>query len=71
MPTPDGPTDTCLECSGTGEIEGEFHVFCLGTGKVSTSALFDFLKQFNDDTMDKLSDIKEKVDEIKDIVDAL
>ena len=69
---PDPGTNECFECGGTGEIGGEFHILCLGTGKISTQALHEFLKtQLYEDFYDKLNDLKEKVDEIHTIVSAL
>ena len=72
------PTNACRDCGGTGEIGGEFHQLCLGTGKVGFEALRVFLKTFSDttteeldDIKDKVNDVKEKVDEIKEVVDGL
>ena len=68
---PDGVHNPCFECNGTGEIDGEFHYPCLGTGYRGGREIQIFLKELRDDVMDKCDDIKEKVDEIKDVVDAL
>ena len=68
---PEPPTNKCPGCGGTGEIDGEFHMLCLGTGEIGSYALFNFLRDHQSDVMDKLDDIKEKVDEIKAIVDGL
>lgn len=65
------PSNVCKECEGTGEIEGEFHVQCLGTGEISSTALHIFFKKTYDDVTDKLNDVMEKVESIEDIVEAL
>ena len=38
------PTNKCRDCEGIGEIDGEFHVQCLGTGEVGNVALFTYFK---------------------------
>lgn len=78
----DPPSDKCPGCAGTGEVDGEFHLPCFGTGWVASIGhrvflrdlrrdLRIFLHNFKSDTDDKLADIKEKVDEIKDVVDEI
>ena len=66
-----GPDNPCLTCEGTGLFNGDPHVECLGTGKRGGIDINIFLMEFRSDCMDKLDDIKEKVDEIHTIVDAL
>lgn len=62
----------CLGCGGSGEVNGKFHIPCFGTGITQGGgALPIFLKEFYDDSMNKLNDIKQKVDEIKVVVDEL
>lgn len=56
---PEPGTNECFECGGTGEIGGEFHVLCLGTGKISTQALHEFLKT---QVLDRLVDLQTKID---------
>jgi hypothetical protein len=68
---PAGTANPCVECDGTGEINGAFHYPCIGTGYRGGKEFGVFLKEFQGDVMDKLTDIKEKVDEIKAVVDAL
>jgi hypothetical protein len=68
---PLGDNNPCHPCGGTGEVDGEFHYRCFGTGYFGGPELAVFLKEFQDDVVDKLNDIKEKVDEIKTVVDAL
>jgi hypothetical protein len=68
---PAGTDNPCVECNGTGVFNGGFHYPCLGTGYRGGKEISVFLKEFQGDVVDKLTDIKEKVDEIKTVVDAL
>jgi hypothetical protein len=70
---PIGPPwyNKCKDCGGTGEIEGEFHLICLGTGLRGWAARHTYQIEAHADILDKINDIKEKVDEIKVVVDAL
>ena len=66
-----GDNNPCYVCLGTGELEGEFCLNCMGTGTRASDGEHAFLKIFYDDVMDKLGDIKQKVDETKEVVDAI
>ena len=69
---PDGDQNPCIQCNGTGEIDGEFHYLCLGTGKTGGYALTIFLKTFYDDVMDKLDAIiAEQASQREDLTAAL
>lgn len=68
---PEELTNLCENCEGTGEINGEPHLLCLGSGRQGIYGRNEFFRMFHDDVVDKLNDIKEKVDEIKEIVDGL
>jgi len=68
MPEP-RTVNPCFECGGTGEIEGETCVACLGTGYRGGSDLHLFLlalKSRIDDIEDKLDDILDKCNDILD-----
>lgn len=61
---PEETNNPCYVCNGTGEVEGEFCIACLGTGFRTITGQHAFFKELSDkldDIMDKCNDIFEKV----------
>ena len=54
---------TCSLCHGSGEHDADFYI----SSEIRQNELLDLTR----DTQNKVNDIKEKVDEIKAVVDAL
>jgi len=47
---PESRSNLCMICNGTGELNGEFHHLCLGTGYAADRGLNLFLKGLMDKT---------------------
>lgn len=65
-----GESNTCPECGGT-VGEGEFCTTCMGKGAIPVTGIELYFKKTFEDFANVLDDLKEKVDEIKAVVDAL
>jgi hypothetical protein len=68
---PAGDDNPCVLCNGTGELDGEFHYPCLGTGYRAGLEIAVFLKELKDNLDTKLDALQADMDIIKPQIDAL
>ena len=66
-----GESNTCPDCGGAVLPAGEFCTTCMGRGAIPATGIDLYFKKTFEDFADVLNDLKEKLDEIKAVVDAL
>jgi len=67
----EAPPSTCTNCGGDGIVDDDLCTVCMGGGSLPVTGIALYFKKHITDMEDKLEDIMDKCDDIKEVVDAL